>query len=240
MTYYFRVDATNVDGTTVGAELTFTTASTLGDAQNFKGIPADDHINLSWDPLAGASNYLIMYKFGSYPTGIADGTQAYFGSSVSTVHTGLTPGTTYYYMLWGESGGIYGGNATLMMTTTAGAGGGATPTYTAPTEVARWLTGTDYTNVAGLGFVYTIVNNVADSISMPYGNAWFALVMAIAVVAGLAVYIKSKGKVLPAASVLTILFVLGWMMKLVPFWIPLIGGILIIASIVGHKEVARS
>jgi len=239
MLYYFRVDATNVDGTTTGAELTFTTASTLGDVQNFNGIPSDDSISLWWDVLPGASNYLIRYKAGEFPTGVTDGTLVYFDTSASTVHEDLTPGTTYYYMLWGESGGTYSSNATLMLTTTAGAGAGMTPDYTSPTEIPRWLGGTDYTNVAGLGFIYTITNNVADSLDVPRGNWWFATWMILSVIAGIVVYVVSKGKLMIATMIMTTLLVVGWLMMLVPFWIPLIGGIIIIGSFVAHREVAR-
>jgi len=239
MVYYFRVEAENDSGTDLGDELNFTTISFTGTPQNFNGIPSDDSISLWWDPLPGASNYLIMYKAGDYPTGTTDGMEVYFDTSASTVHEDLTPGTTYYYMLWGESGGTYSSNATLMLTTTAGAGAGMTPDYTSPTEIPRWLGGTDYTNVDGLGFIYTITNNVADALDVPRGNWWFASWMILSVVAGIVVYVVSKGKLMIATMIMTTLLVVGWLMMLVPFWIPIVGGIIIIAAYVGHRDVAR-
>jgi len=241
-TYYFRPEGQNDSGGDLGSELSFTTAVNLtGSVQNFKGIPAAESISLSWSAMSGATDYLVRYKSTDYPTSIVDGAVAYLGGSTSTAHTGLTSGSTYYYALWATSGGAYSSpSATLMMTTTAGAGTGTVPDYTPPTEIARWLTGTDYTNMSGLGFVYNITNSMADSISVPRGNAWFFLWLAISVIAGFAVYIKSHGKLMAGAMVMTVLLTLGWMMELVPFWIPLIGGILIVAFFIGHKEVAKA
>ena len=237
-TFYFSVEAENDNGTDLGAELSFTTTSLSGTVQNFRGVSSDDHISLSWDVLPGATNYLIRYRADDYPTGVDDGTQVYFSSGTSTVHSNLEAGTPYYYMIWGESGEAYSSNTTLLMSTTAGPGAGASVSYTSPTEIPRWLGGSDYTNVAGLGFVYTLVNNAADSLSMPRGNFWFFTWMAISVAAGLGVFIKSNGKLMVAAVVMTIIQVIGWMMMLVPFWAPFVGGVLILASFAGHREVA--
>ena len=240
-TYYFRSEAQNDSGGDLGSQLSFTTAVNLtGSVQNFKGIPAAESISLSWSSMSGATDYLVRYKSTDYPVSIVDGIQAYLGGSTSIVHEGLTPGTTYYYSLWATSGGAYSlPAATLMLTTTAGASDGDLPSYTPPSEIPRWLGGTDYTNVSNLGFVYNITNGVADSLEMPRGNFWFFSWVIIAAAGGLVAFIVSKGKLLVAAIIMTIVLFVGWTMMLVPFWIPLIGGILILGFFVAHKEVAR-
>lgn len=196
-------------------------------------------MSLWWDSLLGASNYLIRYKADGFPTGVTDGTEAYLGSSTSTIHEDLTPGTTYYYVIWGESGGYYSSNASLMMTTTASGSADAGADYDSPDAIARWLTGTDYTNMAGLGFIYTIVNDAAASLSLPYNTAWFLLALGLSIIVGILVYVLSRGKLMVALIAMTIMLVLVWQMRLMPFWIPLISGIIIIALTIGHREVVK-
>ena len=85
------------DDLTIGEPLTDTTAP--GNVTSFTATAGAGQNSLSWaNP--GDSDFAgvkIMFKTSGYPTGPTDGTQIYSGTGTSTVHGGLTNGTTYYY-----------------------------------------------------------------------------------------------------------------------------------------------
>ncbi|MDO8589494.1 MAG: sugar-binding protein [Armatimonadota bacterium] len=70
-----------------------------GNATSFTATPGASQNYLSWVNPADAdfAGVKIMFKTTGYPTSATDGTQAYSGTGTSTMHTGLTNGTTYYY-----------------------------------------------------------------------------------------------------------------------------------------------
>ena len=238
-TYYFRIEGTNIYGGDLGSELSFTTETILsGNVTGFSGIPYATSIDLLWDALGGASQYMIRYKLTGYPTGTSDGSLVYFDSSTSTSHTFLTPGTTYYYSIWGESGGTYtAGYDTLMLTTSVAGGNG---TITPPTEPTRWLAAPDYTNMASLVLIYDVVNDMADAVDTPRATAWFVIAILTSVLLGLLAYLASRGKLMLGVIVAVALLVFWWGAKQVPLWIPIVGIALIVAIFVGHREVSKA
>ena len=59
--------------------------------------------NISWTHGDGYNDSYLVNKTGSVPANRGDGTNIYFGSNNWYHHTGLTPGTTYYYRVWEQA-----------------------------------------------------------------------------------------------------------------------------------------
>lgn len=222
--YFFRVEAQNSEGTDLGDELDFTTESSVSNPSDLRAYPSATSVSLTWAKGAGATNSILRYKIGSYPADETDGTLVYNGTSASTSHTGLERGKTYYYAVWGESGGVYStGNSETMATTLAAEAGGAG--LDEPTEPSRWMSAPDYENLSNFPIVYDAVNDFADSISLPKATAW--MLVAIGIATGAAIGIgKTSNSALAGLIAMTIGLALGWAVKIVPFWIPILTAII--------------
>lgn len=234
--YYFRVDATNDGGSDLGGELSFTTENAVGDPSDLTGIPTATTVSLTWTKGTGATNSLVRFGTGTYPTTPAGGFAVYNGTSSSAIHSELTGGTTYYYSVWGESGGGYSsGYDTVMVTTSAEVAAGED--LDVPISPSRWMSAPDYTNLSGLLFVYDGINNSADALNMPRETMWMVLALVLAVALGIGVYMVSGKNLFIGGIALAIGLIFGWMIQIIPFWIPLLSGIMIIAYAIGHREV---
>jgi hypothetical protein len=103
--YRFRAYAINATGTGYGTtlqELTKPLEPTLFTAV----VDGDLKIKLQWTVGTGATGTMVRFRTdGIYPTGIADGTQAYYGPSNIFAHNGLVSGTQYSYRIWAYSTG---------------------------------------------------------------------------------------------------------------------------------------
>lgn len=118
--YYFRSYGTNVVGTGYGLEST--TLTKPDEPNTFTTTTVNSTvITCNWVKGTGALNTLIMYKSGSYPVGLADGTLGYNGTGTTFTQGGLTDATQYYFRgwSWASEGGLftysdmYAGNTTL-------------------------------------------------------------------------------------------------------------------------------
>ncbi|MGA2245043.1 MAG: protease pro-enzyme activation domain-containing protein [Verrucomicrobiota bacterium] len=93
-TYYYVVSAANASG--AGAVSSQVSATPQVPPPTLMAIAADDQVNLSWTPSLGAVSYFVanaIVSGGPY-TPVANVTVTnYF-------NTGLTNGTTYYYVVW--------------------------------------------------------------------------------------------------------------------------------------------
>jgi hypothetical protein len=109
-TYHYRVksrDAANNLATS--GDFTFTSSAAQdttppGDVQNFTAVSGDQQITLSWTNPADLDfmGVRILYRTDRFPTSINDGTLLgdFTGppnETMSTTHTGLQNGVTYYY-----------------------------------------------------------------------------------------------------------------------------------------------
>lgn len=99
-TYYFMVTATNVTGSTnaaseISAGLTLTNFSITSAT-----VSGSNKILLAWDPSITAASYTVKYGTTSGTYGTTFSTNA---TSPLTV-TGLTGGTTYYFMVVADNG----------------------------------------------------------------------------------------------------------------------------------------
>ena len=237
-TYYFRAMATNDIGTNVGLELTFETPMTLSAPTNFLGNPTATSITLVWSKGAGSTNTLVRYSQTGYPGTITDGTQAYSGPGNTYELTGLTSGKTYYIAAWGEDGGDYSSDFATFIMTTSATSGTDIPDIDVPPQPSRWFT-TDYTAMSGMGFIYDGINAAIDVGRIPRATAWFWLAIILAFLAGLFGYLLLGKKLLIAMICLTVVLALEYFAKQVPWYIPLMTLILVIAFSSTHKEVSQ-
>lgn len=164
------------------------------------------------------------------------GTLVYFDDGASITHTGLTPGTTYYYSAWGESGGFYSdGYATAMATTLAYVPpDGDMPT---PPTPSTWFSAPDYTTMANVPF-YDMVNWWADTFEMPRSTVWYIIAMIIVTGAGVWAYAGlANHNVVMASVVVGVAITMFSFMKLIPLWQLLPFGIIVaVGLIVGERR----
>ena len=220
--YYYRVQIKNAIATVTSTdEETFTTELDVADVSQFKGNPSSDSISLSWVRGTGASQVLIRYSTSDYPATTADGIFVYLGDETTFDHEDLDDGTTYYYSVWGESGGNYSAVAlNLVMTTTSSID--AIDDYPTGSLPGRWFQEPSESFLANLQPFYSVINGVADSWAMPRGNMWVALCLFFTFVigAGLYIMIRSSSFSLAAMALVMGFFVTVNIMS--EFWIILI------------------
>lgn len=234
--YYFMVEGTTAYGVDLGAVLNFTTENSVGDPSDFHGIPTGTTVSLTWTKGTGAGESVVRFATASYPTTPTEGFAVYSGTSASYLHTGLTGGTTLFYSLWGMSGGNYSTNyTTLMITTSADVTGGGD--YTPPTWVERLVAAPDYTNLENVPVIYGTINAIADSWGMPRETGWFLFALLTSFALALLFYMISKHKFVIAEFTLEAGLVAWWIVQIMPFWIPLMAGIIIVGYAIGHQEV---
>jgi hypothetical protein len=218
-TYYYNVQIENDAGISYGTEGTFTTTSSVGDPTNFVAIPSATTITLKWNKGTGATNTMLRFSTSTYPNTTADGTLLYLGVLSSYTHTNLTQGMNYYYSIWGQSGGLYSANkATTLGTTMVG----VATTYATPPTVtsSAWVSMPSELGLVNLP-IYTYVNWIADSYSMPRATFWVFLYLALIVALGVFIYMKA-----PSNNLLLTGFSMGIMMifgslpspALIPIW----------------------
>ena len=234
--YYFCVQIRNDVSCRCGGELSFTTETGINMPTDFQGIPTPTEISLAWVKSPGSTNVLVRYKLGDYPNSLLDGKLVYFDTMNSVLHDsessmalglheGLTPGTTYFYRAWGESGGTYSGdNVTLMITTLAiGPGGDTFPT---PATPSQWFQAPDYTNMRYMPF-YPIVNFAADQFAVPYATMWYMLALSFCAAGGIAFYsfFGRNQNLILSIFVVGVLIMLMAFLKLLPMWHIIVFGV---------------
>jgi hypothetical protein len=204
--YFFRVQIKNTNSTVTSVDgKTFTTETDIDDVISFSGIPDDTSISLNWIKGAGATNSLIRFRTDTYPTTTADGTQVYALADNTYNHTGLLQGTTYYYSIWGESGGAYSVNAlNLAMTTTSTeTSQGALPAISNP---SGWNQAPDETPLVHFQPVYSVLNGLADTWGMPRANFWLGVSLLFCMLCGVGIYMKVHA---PALALLVMSLVMA-------------------------------
>jgi len=94
-TYYYQVAAVNAAGVSGNAVLTVYGALL---APSLSAIPGNAQVSLSWSTVPGATNYVLQSSTTN------DGPYATILSTTNTnyVNTGLTNGTTYYYVVYSQ------------------------------------------------------------------------------------------------------------------------------------------
>ncbi len=97
-TIHFRAKAHSA-GWGYGDDLTFVTKPEAC-TNMVATVISDTQIDVSWTKGDGAGNTVVRRKVGAYPANLADGDEAYNGSSASFSDQGLDPSTAYYYRGW--------------------------------------------------------------------------------------------------------------------------------------------
>ncbi len=222
-TYSFSVKAINSTATTVyGAVATFTTESGVFTPTNLSAIPSSNTISLAWNKGVGASNTMVRYLTATYPTLITDGTLVYSNTGNSYVVTGLSPGTTYYFSVWGFTGAAFSATYITAVCTTSVTTENITvvppSNYTAPTQ---WFQAPDYTRMSAFP-LYDIINWGADQFQVPRSTSWFTIAIIFAMCIGILVYRMSTNIPASAISISMTIFICSMagimeMWLLVPF-----------------------
>lgn len=234
--YFFRVQMQNDTGPTTGSELTFTTEADISDPSDFRGYPQSTSISLSWTPGIGYTQSLVRFAYDDFPDTTTDGTQVYLGASSTYTHAGLTPGKTYYYSVWGESGGEYSaGYDTAMVTTSAAEAAGEE--FETPVTPLGWMQAPDPTAMENIEPLYTMVNNLANSYSIPLGSFWFILAVLISMGLAVAVYTVSH-EILAGTLVLAAAMAFFVFQGLMPSWIIFIAVLFNVVVIIRRRKTA--
>lgn len=141
-TYHFAVQAENNGALgPFSAEVQATPELPLGTPGNVQASPGSQQIALSWDPVAGADGYRILYATQTPVIPGATGVQRIDTTAHSQTLSGLTSGQRYYVTIQAHRNGLFGAPATIdavvlgppfapTLKTPAGTTYDATPTYT--------------------------------------------------------------------------------------------------------------
>jgi hypothetical protein len=203
--YYFNVQVKNSHSTVTGAtEISFTTLTTVASAATFNGLPSATSISLSWVKPSGSNNVLIRCRNDTYPTTTADGAQVYYGSDISYIQASLVSGMTYYYSLWGESGGVYSTTPLNLVLTTSGSSStiGELPEITLPGNMNQKSSSASWYD--NLQPFTGIISAFADDWGMPRDNSMLTLSAFVMVSFGAGAYIKTRNFFISYAIVIAL------------------------------------
>ena len=232
-TYYYRVQIKNSAGTATSDEISFTTLDDFTAPVNFRAVTESTVINLFWVKGTGASTTMIRYSYGSYPTSTTDGILLYNGTGSNTTHTGLTSGSTVYYTAWSVSGVDISEGVNLLATTTIQEEGDVD--LTKPTTPVNWFIDIDPTTMENFEPVYSMMNDIADSIDMPHPTFWFLAATTMSVAGGVGVY-SWKKSLLGASIVMLVIMIAASAVHLIPgFMIFLVGLVIISIGTVARR-----
>lgn len=232
-TYYYRVQVKNSAGTVTSGEISFTTLDDFTAPVNFRAVTESTVINLFWVKGVGASTTMIRYNYGSYPTSTTDGILLYSGTGSNTTHTGLTAGSTVYYTAWSISGVDESEGVNLLATTIIEEEGDVN--LTKPTTPVNWFIDIDPTTMENFEPVYSMMNDIADSIDMPHPTFWFLAATTMSVAGGVGVY-SWKKTLLGAGVVMLVIMIVASTVHLIPgFMIFLVGLVIISIGTVARR-----
>lgn len=159
------------------------------------------------------------YNLSGYP----NGSLVYLGTGASTNHSGLTPGTTYYYSAWSVSDGIYSDLYATAMATTLATDPVSDP-YPEPSTPSNWWNEPDATRMEN-NPLYVAINDLADDYSIPHGTMWFLVAIFMSTILALIAYNASHNPFI-ATIVLGVCVVLSGVFGIMSGWIAYPAGVL--------------
>jgi len=205
-----------------GDERYFSTGS--GNGNNNETYPYDiiatplssTEISLQWEMPDIVDEAYILGKTGGWPTDHDDtnATLVYKGDGTSIVHSGLQPGTTYYYRAWGIIDDIYSSNYAQDMATTFIGEQEDVPDIEPPPWWFQEPTCTAYENVPG----FVLLQNLAGSYDLPEPTACLLLTILLIIVASIGIHVMVHNALvtLSMAGVFTVGAAIA---GLLPLWI---------------------
>jgi hypothetical protein len=226
--YYYRVQITNSKSVVTSTnEITFTTLGVPTLPLNVQASPLSTSVHLTWALGSGSGRTLIMYRTDTYPTSTSDGTQIFLDVGTSYAHTGLVLGTTYYYSLWGESGGSYSASYASIAITTQSTGATQTGfgTVTTPDNFdlsSKSATSSNITLLQNLGPFYGLINGFVASWGMSLSDGWAGIYAFFIVLITLIIYIRSQS-ITGALLGTIVLMIVGYFIGIVSGWWILFG-----------------
>jgi hypothetical protein len=221
--YHFRINITNDAGACLGGDLQFTTSASIGTPSNFTAIPGASTVSLAWAKGVGSNMSLVRFSSAAYPATTADGVIGYLGTGNSVQIAGLTPGTTYYFSLWGNTGGFYSAVVNVMTTTLAyDASSNSTTNLVIPTPDSTWTQTPNAAKVSTIPVIGGLVQANAVAYNQPVNYLWYFMWMLAAVGAGIVVYVKGNFNFVLAFSVMIGVIGVG------VWWYNLIAGIVVV------------
>lgn len=120
VTYHYRIVATNADGTTYGADMTFTTSTTTVITLPATNVTAST-ATLNGTVNAGGLDTTVEFEYGTTPSfgttvaGTPSPVTGTTATSVSAALTGLSPGEYYFRVVGQNSAGTVYGNSMMAM-----------------------------------------------------------------------------------------------------------------------------
>lgn len=230
-TYYFNVGARNENSIDYGAEKQFTTevaAVVIGSPTYFTGVSTGETISLTWVRGSSSNQTMVRYSIGSSaPTSNTTGTLLYNGGLTYITLTGLTSGSAYSFIAWGiASTGAWSSSSSTLTLSTLGAGAVSDELPNVATP-ANMFTDTDYTQLHGVLF-YDIANLTIDNMGMPRETGWLLGYILLLVAVSVTIAFKTE-KLFFGFLVSLLLMAFGWLIGLIPMWMPIACGILAFA-----------
>ena len=231
--YYYRAEIHNSSSTVVSTvEKSFVTGDAIHEPTELKAQPTSTTMLLSYVPGANATNTLIRYSQKTYPTsttGADDSIKVDLSSSSSVSHTGLIPGSTYYYSLWGESGGDYSSSPISIVMTTLSNNYSNTGLLSLDDPTNKDIQNPDTTVLSKLGPFYSLINNFINSWGFTNGVGWAGLFAFLIVIIGLIVYVRSAS-ISMALVVIVVCMVIGYFLHIFSWWWILFGALGMLGS----------
>ena len=213
--YFFNVQSVNSAGTVEGVEQTFVTlaGTTTLSPSNLIILPSSSSVDLQWVNPPGFSQCKVYYSVGSVPASNVTGTLLYTGSANHYTQSNLSSGTTYGYRVYGCEGTVWSASTTGIITTEGTSTSAGLPSSSAPWD---WFLVTDYTKQSAT-FLYPIINNMADSFSMPRNTAWVTWALVVSMFLGFLVWSASRSMMFAGIAVCGGL-IIGSAQGLLPTW----------------------
>lgn len=214
---HFRTQIRTSFGIGSGTDKNFTLCTTASAPTNASATAlSGTSISVSWILTSCANEALIRYDTTDYPADRFSGTLAYLGTGTGHIESGLLPGTTYFFRLWGyilDGSEYYSATyVDCMITTPAGSG---TDEFTGPVDTNPLLP--DETTLSGMPGYYES-GWLASIFHMEWGfflRFVFMMIGAI-ICAGIAAETDSVLIVIVAMiATYALMFTIG----LIPWWI---------------------
>lgn len=229
-TYYYIAQVTNDSGSTVGNGTEKSFSTVFAAPSDFIATAfGSSAVDLSWTKL-GDTTY-VYFRSDRFPVDRADGELMYSGTSSGARHSGLDPGTTYYYSAWSrKANGTWSDSVAQDAATTGPASADTEPSdyynkYNEPPwdDDELWVNPSG--NVSGVSNIpgYDVINLAADAYSIPQQAMWLAVIAAIALGIGGAA-LRMTGDLWIAGIAGSLVLFAGSQIGdggIVPLWLPI-------------------